>query len=231
MSESGTGSVGPASTSNSSSDTAPAMLIRTLQGHITFWSPAMEQRYGFSSGEALGRVAHELLRTIIWTSQQEIEATLVERKSWTGGFLHRRSDGRLVMTAHHWHMHKAGGQDGPLLSELHSDVTVTDAHGAVVLADIIGGIGQELSQPLTVVSNYLSGASRLSQMPWPDEGKSSRALAVAAEQVDRIREGMGLFRHLGEMLRPPNGCNVTRRTELAARPAASESMEVGNHRA
>ena len=227
MSEPGMGSAGAPAATNSGSEAAPAMLIRTLQGRITLWSPAMEQRYGFTSEEALGRVAHELLRTIFWTSQHEIDAMVVKRKSWNGGFLHRRSDGRLVMTAHHWHLHEAGDQDGPLLSELHSDVMVTDAHDAAVLADIIGGIGQELSQPLTVVSNYLGGASRLPQPPWQNEEKSSRALAMAAEQVERIREGIGLFRHLGEMLRPA-GTDVTRPTQRPVGAPSSEPREAAN---
>ncbi len=226
MSKSGMASAEGSAATRCGSNVAPAMLIRTLQGRVTLWSPAMEQRYGFTSAEALGHMAHELLRTIFWTSQHEIEALLVERKSWTGGFIHRRSDGGLVMTAHHWHLHEAGDQDGPLLSELHSDVVLTDAHDAVVLSDIIGGIGQELGQPLTVIGNYLSGASRLPQRP--DEAKSSRALAVAAEQVDRIREGMGLFRHLGEILRPPAGAGVTRQTREAASPLKLGPMEAAN---
>jgi len=228
MSEPAMRSAEEPTTANSGSDTAPAMLIRTLRGRITLWSPAMEERYGFTSEEALGRMAHELLRTIFSTSQHEIEAMLVKRKSWDGGFVHRRSDGRLVMTAHHWHLHEAGDQDGPLLSELHSDVVVTDAHDAAVLADIIGGIGQELSQPLTVVSNYLGGASRLPQPPWTDEGKSSRALAAAAEQIDRIREGIGLFRHLGDMLRPPAGSDGTWPPQRAAGAPTSEPREAAN---
>ena len=43
---------------------APAMLIRTMQGHVTHWSPAMEQRYGFTANEAVGQIAHQLLGTI-----------------------------------------------------------------------------------------------------------------------------------------------------------------------
>jgi len=228
MSQSGIAPAGRPVGTDSGPGAAPAMLIRTLQGRVTLWSPAMEQRYGFTSGEALGRVAHELLRTIFWTSQHEIEAMLVQRKSWSGGFIHRRSDGGLVMTAHHWHLHEDGDQDGPLLSELHSDVTMSDAHDAVVLSDIIGGIGQELSQPLTVISNYLGGVSRLPQRPGPDRGKSSLALAADAEQIDRIRDGIGLFRRLGEMLRPPAGPDVTRQTQQAVSAPSLQPTEAAN---
>lgn len=228
MSQSGMGSARWPAATNSGPDAAPAMLIRTLQGRITFWSPAMEQRYGFTSADALGRVAHELLRTIFWTSQHEIEAVLVQRKSWNGGFVHRRSDGRPVMTAHHWHLHEAGHEDGPLLSELHSDVMVRNAQDAMVLSDIIGGIGQELSQPLAAVSNYLGGASRLPHRPGPDKGKSSLALAAAAEQIDRIRDGIGLFRHLGEMLRRPAGSDVTGQPQPPVSAPFREPREAAN---
>lgn len=229
MNNSGAASAEALAVARCGSNVAPAMLIRTLRGQVTLWSPAMEQRYGFTSDEALGEVAHDLLRTIFWKSQHEIEAILLERKFWTGGFIHRRSDGRLVMTAHHWHLHEAGNNDEPLLSELHSDVALSNPHDAAVLADIIGGIGQELSQPLTVVSNYLGGASRLPHRPWPDAANSSAALVTAAEQVERIRASMGLFRHLGEMLRPSGGIAVMRRTELAADSDSAEPMRSDDH--
>ena len=116
MNKSGAASAEASAVARCSMNVAPAMLIRTLKGRITLWSPAMAERYGFTSEQALGHVAHELLRTIFWTSQHEIEAMLLEHKSWTGGFIHRRSDGRLVMTAHHWHLHDGRDQGEALLA-------------------------------------------------------------------------------------------------------------------
>lgn len=188
-------------------DNAPLMLVRTMRGRITLWSPAMQQRYGFSVDEAMGQSAHQLLRTLFLKPPSEIDAILVERKSWSGGAVHRRADGRLVMTAHHWHLHDRDGREA-LVSELHSDIASTDEDCANVLADIIGVIGHELSQPLTAINSYIHGASRALQPAWPDKVSSSQALTAAAEQMARIKEGMALFRELGETLRPSGAAPV-----------------------
>jgi two-component system, LuxR family, sensor kinase FixL len=225
MSQLGTASVAMPGGGNTGNDIAPAMLIRTLQGHITLWSPAMELRYGFSAGEALGRVAHELLRTVLVKPQGEIEAELVQRKSWSGGFIHRRADGRLVMSAHHWHLHQPTDDDEPLLSELHTDIAIADEHTATVLADIIGVISHELSQPLSAITSYIDGANRALQPAWPDKVSSSQALTAAMQQIERVKEGMALFRELGQSLRQ-HRAEQGERSEFVSLP--SEPMEADN---
>ena len=230
MNQSGTASATRAAATNvGRGNIAPALMIRTLQGHVTMWSPAMEQRYGFTSDEALGKVAHELLRTIIWRPQHEIDAMLAERKSWSGGFIHRHSDGGLVMTAHHWHLHDAVDQGAQLVSELHSDISVRDEHRAAALADIIGGIGHGLSQPLTAVAIYIDGANWALQPAWPDKVGSSEALTAAAEQFSRIKEGMELFRELSRILRPSRGTTVATVTKEAEGALAVGRVEADDH--
>ena len=40
-----------------------AILVRAIDGTITFWSKALKKLYGFSVNEAQGQVAHKLLKT------------------------------------------------------------------------------------------------------------------------------------------------------------------------
>ncbi len=205
------------------------MLIRTLTGHVTMWSPAMEQRYGFSSGEALGQAAHELLRTVFWKPQRDIEAVLMARQSWSGGLMHRRVDGGPVLTAHYWHLHQAVDGSEPLLSELHADVALADEHCANVLADLVGSIGHELSQPLTAMANYVVGASHALRPDRTDNVKPNEALAAAIEQIDRIKEGMALFRKLSETLRHSTHAPPKSSCEQAQGKPIGRGMEVGDH--
>ena len=88
---------------------SPDRLIRTMQGRITSWSSGMQRRYGFTRRDARGQTSHQLLRTTFPRTVQEIEATLVQRDSWSGGLIHRRADGNAVMTANHWQMHRNSG--------------------------------------------------------------------------------------------------------------------------
>jgi signal transduction histidine kinase len=221
MGQSGIASAAGSPATSDGTSVAPAMLIRTLPGHVTMWSAAMEQRYGFSSGEALGQAAHELLRTVFWKPQRDIEAVLMERQSWSGGLMHRRSDGKTVLTAHYWHLHQAVDCSEPLLSELHADVALADTHCADVLADLVGSIGHELSQPLTAMANYVIGASRALQPERTDNMKPNEALLAAIEQIDRIKEGMSLFRELSETLR----CS----TKQVRGAPNDRGMEAGDH--
>ena len=104
------------------------------------------------------------------------------------------------MTAHQWHLHPDIDGREPLVNELHSDIAVADEREANVLADIIGAVGHELSQPITTVSNYIAGAARALPPASPEIADSSRALSLATEQLDRIRDGMVLFREISVAL-------------------------------
>jgi PAS domain-containing protein len=40
-----------------------AILVRTFDGHITFWNQGAKQLYGWTSKQALGQIPHQLLHT------------------------------------------------------------------------------------------------------------------------------------------------------------------------
>lgn len=179
---------------------SPALLVRTMAGHIALWSPAMERRYGYTPGEAWGAMTHKLLRTSFRQSQHEIEVELLERKSWSGGLVHRHADGQPVMTVHHWQLLEDGEPVEPVISEVHSDIALPDGSTANQIADIIGLVGHELSQPLTAMTHYVEAAELALQLTWPVKGHLSQALTGMSEQMTRIRDGMALFHKLAESL-------------------------------
>jgi PAS domain-containing protein len=85
---------------------SPDLLMRTMEGRLTFWPAGMEQRYGFTSEQALGHVSHQLLKTIYPRALNEIEETLLRQSNWSGGLIHRHADGRAVMVVGHWYLHR-----------------------------------------------------------------------------------------------------------------------------
>jgi PAS domain S-box-containing protein len=76
-----------------------AIMIRDVDGVIQFWSKGCEVLYGWTSEEAIGRMAHELLETEFPVPRDEIEAILVRKGSWSGDFMQRRRDGYLLTVA------------------------------------------------------------------------------------------------------------------------------------
>ena len=105
-------------------DLAPAaIVVRDMQGRILFWSRGAEAMYGWPSEGALGRNAHDLLRTEYATSLEEAEATLLRQGRWEGEAIQRRRDGTRVAVASRWALQR-GPDDAPIrMLTIDNDVT------------------------------------------------------------------------------------------------------------
>ncbi len=76
-----------------------AVMARDLDGTIRFWSRGCERLYGWTAEEAVGRSAHELLRTEFPMPPAEIEAALLREGEWRGDLRHVRRDGTFLVVA------------------------------------------------------------------------------------------------------------------------------------
>ena len=169
---------------------SPDLLIRTMDGRITFWPAGMEQRYGFTSEQALGHVTHQLLKTIYPQALNEIDETLLRQSNWTGGLIHRHADGRAVIVVGHWYLHRNTAGYDPVISEVHSDAVGRQ------LGDLIAVLAHELSQPLAAITGYIDGALRILARAWPDLDSLHKSMALAADQIARGAESVKLMRDL-----------------------------------
>lgn len=172
---------------------APETLIRTVDGHITYWSSGMTRRYGYTAEHALGAVSHEMLQTMSPRPLPEIQAWLLEHGTWTGLLLHRRADGGLAATATAWYLHDIRGG---VVTEVHGDLPGLAPTARVYVADLLAVLRHELAQPLTAIGSYLNGAQLMLQAGQTDPERMRTALALAAQQVDRGGEATRLLRDL-----------------------------------
>ena len=99
-----------------------AIIVWRLGGTIESWNVGAEELYGFSRGEALGCVSHDLLATMYPRTWAEIEAILRENGSWEGEVRHRAKDGREVVAATR-HQLIRGGDGVDRVLETNRDVT------------------------------------------------------------------------------------------------------------
>jgi PAS domain S-box-containing protein len=76
-----------------------AIIVWRLNGAIESWNRGAEQLYGYNESEALGRVTHELLRTVHLEPWPEIEAKLRESGAWEGELRHATKEGREVFVS------------------------------------------------------------------------------------------------------------------------------------
>jgi PAS domain S-box-containing protein len=72
------------------------ILTWKLGGAITYWNAGAARLYGYSADEAVGRISHELLRTVFPVSRDACENTLRRDGHWEGELLHRTKDGLWV---------------------------------------------------------------------------------------------------------------------------------------
>jgi rsbT co-antagonist protein RsbR len=100
-----------------------AIIVRRLDGTITFWNRGAERIYGFSRAVAQGRELHELLRTRMSVPLEQIERELLSHSYWEGELTHTRADGQQVVTASRWVLRRgeAGAPDSVL--EIDNDIT------------------------------------------------------------------------------------------------------------
>ena len=99
------------------------VLARGLDGRIRFWSAGAERLYGWSADQATGAVARQLLPTEFPVLEREAEAALLEHGEWHAALRRRAHDGRTVLVASHWILHRDQTGSPDAVIEVDNDVT------------------------------------------------------------------------------------------------------------
>ena len=91
-------------------------MVRTLDGKILLWGRALENLYGIRAEEAVGKNAFRLLRHEFSVPLSEIEDELLRTGEWQGELVQRARDGRRLIVATQWALHRdAAGKPVSLL--------------------------------------------------------------------------------------------------------------------
>ncbi len=100
-----------------------AIFVRGLDHTVKFWNDGAAQLYGFTSGEALGKVTQELLRTGFPEPIDRIAGQVLESGHWEGELRQTTSSGEEILVESLWALQR--GKDGEALGflEINRDVT------------------------------------------------------------------------------------------------------------
>ena len=74
-----------------------AIIVRDPDSAIIFWNQGASSLYGWSEGEAFGKVSHELLQTRFPQSREVTDSALEQWGQWEGHLIHTRRDGQQVI--------------------------------------------------------------------------------------------------------------------------------------
>ena len=99
------------------------IIVRTVEGYITFWNAAAQRMYGWSDDDVQGKNIHQLLRSEYGTTLHEINITLFREGRWAGEVTHTRRDGKRVTVVTRWAVQR--DEDGKPIAviEINRDVT------------------------------------------------------------------------------------------------------------
>ena len=100
-----------------------AILVRDAADRITYWNQSASALYGFSRGEAVGRVSHELFRTEFPEPLERITEALHQDNRWTGELIHRHKDGSRIVVASRWTLDRDKGGNRNRVLETNNDIT------------------------------------------------------------------------------------------------------------
>jgi PAS domain S-box-containing protein len=103
--------------------THDSVLVRDLEGVITYWNRGGEELYGLKVEEAVGKVAHQLLQTIFPAPLERITEELFCSGRWEGELLRTRHDGTQVTVASRWSVQL--GDDGQPIGTLETNNDIT----------------------------------------------------------------------------------------------------------
>jgi PAS domain S-box-containing protein len=99
------------------------VMARDLDSRIILWNSGMEKMYGWTKDEALGKNAHDLLRTHFPEPLDSILVALHRDGRWEGELAHFDKRGRRLAVASQWVLHTdAQGKPAAIL-EVNNDIT------------------------------------------------------------------------------------------------------------
>jgi PAS domain S-box-containing protein len=101
-----------------------AIIVRKMDGTITFCSKGAEKLYGWTKKEALGKNTHELLATGFPQLFDNIVSELKTKQGWSGEIAQKTKAGREVVMQSCWLAEKT--EHGQISSILESNVDITE---------------------------------------------------------------------------------------------------------
>ncbi len=103
--------------------THDSIFVRDMDFVITYWNRGAEELYGWTAEQAVGKVSHQLLRTVFPAPIEEIRAELLRTGRWEGELVRTKAHGTKVVVASRWSLQRDERQQPLAILETNNDVT------------------------------------------------------------------------------------------------------------
>jgi two-component system cell cycle sensor histidine kinase/response regulator CckA len=213
-----------------------AILVRDLEDRILFWNKSAERLYGWTSNEAIGQKATELLYREIPPEDEEAQRTFKERGQWRGELHQLTKDGREIIVDGRWTLvsDERGQARGKLI--VNTDITekkrleaeLQRAAQLSLIGELAANLAHEIKNPLAGIQGAVDILIRRREGADPERV----ALEGVKREVGRID---AIVRALLEHARPralhpalTSLTEIVRRAVQLARDQATSAAARGN---
>ena len=196
--------------------THDAIFVRDMDGLITYWNRGAEALYGWTAGQAEGRIARELLKTVSSVPRDRIMAELLSSGRWEGELGRTKKDGTQVVVASRWSLQRDAR--GMPVAALETDNDITERKRAEeererlrqleadlarinrmsMMGELAASLGHEINQPIAAAAINARACLRwlLREPPENEEARqtASRIVSDLARVADIIERNRSLYR-------------------------------------
>jgi hypothetical protein len=99
------------------------LMVRNRKKEIILWNKGMERIYGYSSADAIGQISHNLLKTTFPQPVAEIMSRVESTGKWEGELKQVTRDGKNIIVASLWILHKDEEGKDVAVIEINNDIT------------------------------------------------------------------------------------------------------------
>ena len=189
--------------------THDTIFVRDMGDVITYWNRGAEELYGWRRDEAVGKVSHQLMKTVFPVPLEDITAELLRVGRWEGELVHTRRDGSRLTLSSRWSLQRDGRGRPVATMETNNDITernhaqealrrtqaeLAHVNRVMTLGELTASIAHEVNQPLAgIVTNGAASLRWLDRKPPElDEARGAVQSMIddgmrASEVIQRIR--------------------------------------------
>ena len=100
-----------------------AILMRDMDGRITFWNHGAQETYGWPAEEAIGHTTHSFLQAEFPMPMDQVQAKLLEEGQWQGEVEHTTRDGTRIVIASRQVLQRDEHNQPRAILEINRDIT------------------------------------------------------------------------------------------------------------
>lgn len=100
-----------------------AIVIRDEAGKILFWNRGAQSLYGWAQKEVIGKITHQVFKTIFPHPLHVIEETLQNTGRWEGELIHHDRSGNTIIVDARWMMDADPEKRNSTVLEINRDIT------------------------------------------------------------------------------------------------------------